>query len=83
MRTLPSRRQTRSIASIDENVERLLAYLDSEGKEVVENTVVIYTSDQGFFLGDHGWFDKSFMYEESFQMPFIIRYPALIVPGSL
>jgi arylsulfatase A-like enzyme len=49
----------------------MLDYLDKEG--LTENTIVVYTSDQGFFLGEHGWFDKRFMYEESFQMPFLIR----------
>jgi arylsulfatase A-like enzyme len=76
------KRYLRTVASIDENVGRLLDVLDSE-PGLVENTVVIYTSDQGFFLGEHGWFDKRFMYEESFQMPFLIRYPMEIRPGSV
>ena len=63
----------RCIASIDESVGRLLDYLDREG--LADDTIVIYTSDQGFFLGDHGWFDKRFMYEDSLRMPFLIRYP--------
>lgn len=67
------KRYVRCIASIDESVGRLLDYLDETGQ--ADNTIVIYTSDQGFFLGEHGWFDKRFMYEESFQMPFLIRYP--------
>ncbi|MEI6579616.1 MAG: sulfatase, partial [Eubacteriales bacterium] len=71
----------RCIASIDDNVGRLLDYLDAEG--LAENTIVIYTSDQGFFLGDHGWFDKRFMYEESLRMPFVVRYPAEIKPGTV
>lgn len=71
----------RCIASIDENVGRLLDYLDEEG--IADNTIVIYTSDQGFFLGDHGWFDKRFMYEESLRMPFIVRYPRDIQAGSV
>jgi arylsulfatase A-like enzyme len=75
------KRYLRTIASIDDNVGRLLDYLDRE--ELTEDTMVIYTSDQGFFLGDHGWFDKRFMYEESFQMPFLIRYPKIIKPGSI
>ncbi|KAL2833972.1 alkaline-phosphatase-like protein [Aspergillus pseudoustus] len=66
-------RYLRTIQSIDDNVGRLLDFLDAEG--LAEDTVVVYTSDQGFFLGEHGWFDKRFMYEESFQMPFLIRYP--------
>ncbi|MBD9489495.1 sulfatase [Ensifer sp. ENS11] len=73
-------RYLQTIAAVDDNVGRLLDYLDSEG--LSENTIVIYTSDQGFFLGEHGWFDKRFMYEESLQMPFLIRYPAGIKPGT-
>ncbi|PWY67877.1 arylsulfatase A [Aspergillus heteromorphus CBS 117.55] len=75
------KRYLRTIHSVDENVGRLLDYLDDEG--LADNTVIIYTSDQGFFLGEHGWFDKRFMYEESFQMPFVIRYPNLIAPNSV
>ncbi len=71
----------RCIASIDDSVGRLLDYLDEEG--LTEDTIVIYTSDQGFFLGDHGWYDKRFMYEESLRMPFLIRYPRVIAPGSV
>lgn len=71
----------RCVASMDDNIGRLLDYLDEEG--LTEDTVVIYTSDQGFFLGDHGWFDKRFMYEESLRMPFIIRYPREIEPGTV
>ena len=59
---------------------RVLAYLDQAG--LSQDTVLIYTSDQGFFLGDHGWFDKRFFYEESLRMPFLVRYPAEIAPGS-
>jgi arylsulfatase A-like enzyme len=68
------------IASIDDNVGRVLDYLDEDG--TAEDTVIIYTSDQGFFLGDHGWFDKRFFYEESLRMPFLIRYPREIAAGS-
>jgi arylsulfatase A-like enzyme len=75
------KRYLRTIASIDENVGRLLDYLDRNG--LAENTLVIYTSDQGFFLGEHGWYDKRFMYEESFQMPFLIRFPKEISKGSI
>jgi arylsulfatase A-like enzyme len=71
----------RVVASIDDNVGRLLDYLDEEG--LTENTMVIYTSDQGFFLGDHGWYDKRFMYEESLRMPFIVRYPREVQPGTV
>ncbi|MCJ7843351.1 sulfatase [Lederbergia sp. NSJ-179] len=70
----------RVVASIDDNVGRMLNYLDEEG--LTENTMVIYTSDQGFFLGDHGWYDKRFMYEESLRMPFIVRYPKAIKTGT-
>jgi arylsulfatase A-like enzyme len=69
------------VASVDDNVGRLLDYLDQTG--LATNTIVIYTSDQGFFLGDHGWFDKRFMYEESIRMPFLVRYPPTIKPGSV
>jgi arylsulfatase A-like enzyme len=69
----------RCIASIDDNMGRVLDYLDENG--LAEDTIVIYTSDQGFFLGDHGLFDKRFMYEESLRMPFLIRYPKAIAPG--
>ncbi|MCP4762335.1 MAG: sulfatase [archaeon] len=71
----------RCIASIDDNVGRILDYIDEES--IAENTIVIYTSDQGFFLGDHNWFDKRFMYEESLRMPFVIRYPKEIKPGTI
>lgn len=70
----------RVIASVDDNVGRVLDYLDDNG--LTENTIVVYTSDQGFFLGDHGWYDKRFMYEESLRMPFIMRYPKEIKAGS-
>ncbi|MCP4383307.1 MAG: sulfatase [Hyphomicrobiales bacterium] len=75
------KRYLRTIASIDESVGRLLNYLDENG--LADDTIVIYTSDQGFFLGEHGWFDKRFMYEESFQMPFLIRYPNSVEPGTV
>jgi arylsulfatase A-like enzyme len=71
----------RCVASVDDNVGRVLDYLEEEG--LAENTMVIYTSDQGFFLGDHGWYDKRFMYEESLRMPFIVRYPKAITPGAV
>ena len=74
------KRYLRTVQSIDENVGRLLDFLDHKG--LTENTIVIYTSDQGFFLGEHGWFDKRFMYEESLQMPFLVRYPGAIAHGS-
>jgi len=71
----------RCIASVDDNVGRVLDYLDASG--LAENTVVFYTSDQGFYLGDHGWFDKRFMYEESLRMPLLVRYPKQVKPGSV
>ena len=71
----------RCVASIDDNVGRMLDYLDAEG--LADDTIVVYTSDQGFFLGDHGWYDKRFMYEESLRMPFVIRYPGKIEAGSV
>jgi len=66
--------------AVDENVGRLLAYLEQIGE--LDNTIIVYTSDQGFFLGEHGWFDKRFMYEECQRMPLLIRYPKVIKPGS-
>lgn len=67
--------------SLDRNIGRILKYLDSTG--LAKNTIVIYTSDQGFYMGEHGWFDKRFMYEESLRTPFVIRYPGKIKPGSV
>jgi len=69
------------VQSVDDNVGRLLEWLDSNG--LGRNTVVFYTSDQGFFLGDHGLYDKRFMYEPSLRMPFLVRWPAGIKPGSV
>jgi arylsulfatase A-like enzyme len=68
------------IASVDDNVGRLLDYLDETG--LAKNTIVVYCSDQGFYLGEHGWFDKRFMYEESLRTPLLIRWPGKIQPGS-
>ncbi len=65
-----------SISSVDKNIGRLLNYLDEHG--LTENTMIIYTSDQGFYLGEHGWFDKRFMYEPSFRTPLIIKWPGRI-----
>ncbi|MFV0540267.1 MAG: sulfatase [Aestuariibaculum sp.] len=67
------------ISSVDENIGRVLKYLDDNN--LSENTIVVYTSDQGFYLGEHGWFDKRFMYSESFKTPLIIRWPHTINPG--
>ncbi|HJZ67422.1 MAG TPA: sulfatase [Blastocatellia bacterium] len=69
------------VASVDDNVGRLLDWLDRNG--LAQNTIVIYTSDQGFFLGEHNFFDKRFMYEESLRMPFLVRWPGRIKPGSV
>ena len=69
----------RCVRAVDENVGRLLAYLDENG--LAENTVVIYSSDQGFYLGEHGWFDKRWMYEESFRTPLVVRWPGRVAPG--
>ncbi|MCW5515834.1 sulfatase [Muriicola sp. Z0-33] len=70
----------RSGAAIDDNIGKLLDYLESEG--IADNTVVIYAADQGYFLGEHGFFDKRLIYEESLRMPFVIRYPKEIKGGS-
>ncbi len=67
------------ISSVDDNIGRLLAYMDENG--LSENTMVVYTSDQGFYLGEHGWFDKRFIYDESFKTPLLIRWPNKIKPG--
>ena len=69
-----------TVQSVDDSVGRVLDALDQAG--LGRNTIVIYTSDQGFFLGDHGLFDKRFMYEESIRMPFLVRWPAVIRPGT-
>ncbi len=69
-----------TVKSVDESVGRMLKYLDDHG--LAENTIVIYSSDQGFFLGEHGWYDKRWMFEESFKMPFLIRWPGTVKPGS-
>ncbi|TFG52655.1 MAG: DUF4976 domain-containing protein [Candidatus Aminicenantes bacterium] len=68
------------IAAVDESVGRVLDVLDRTG--LAENTLVVYTSDQGFFLGEHGWFDKRFMYEEALRMPLLMRFPGRLEPGS-
>lgn len=71
----------RTIQSVDDGVGELLQYL--EDNDLAENTIVIYTSDQGFYLGEHGWFDKRFMYEESFRTPLLMRYPKEIEKGTV
>jgi len=70
-----------SIAAVDEGVGEVLDYLDESG--LAENTIVVYTSDQGFYLGEHGWFDKRFIYDESFKTPLLVRWPGVIEPGSV
>ena len=71
----------RCIASVDENVGRVLDLLDE--LNLSENTLVVYTSDQGFYLGEHGWFDKRFMYEESFRTPLLMRMPNMMDGGKI
>ena len=71
----------RTAKSIDESVGAILDYLEANGLE--ENTIVMYSSDQGFYLGEHGWFDKRFMYEESFRTPLLARWPGKIAPQSI
>lgn len=70
----------RCVDAVDENVGRVLDYLDQSG--LAANTVVIYTSDQGWYLGEHGWYDKRWMYEESFRTPLLVRWPGKTRPGS-
>jgi arylsulfatase A-like enzyme len=70
----------RCVKSVDDSIGQLLAELKAEGLE--SNTVVIYSSDQGFYNGEHGWFDKRWIYEESIHMPFIIRWPGVVKPGT-
>ncbi len=69
------------VAAVDENVGKILDFLAAEGLE--EDTIVVYTSDQGFFLGEHGWYDKRFMYEECLTTPLVVRYPGVTRPGSV
>jgi arylsulfatase A-like enzyme len=70
-----------TIKSVDDNIGKVLDYLKKSNLE--ENTIIIYASDQGFFIGEHGWFDKRFMYEESIRMPFVIKYPGKIKPNTI
>ncbi|MBT8185135.1 MAG: sulfatase, partial [Eudoraea sp.] len=70
-----------TIRAVDENVGRLLDYL--EANDLMENTLIVYTSDQGFYLGEHGWFDKRFVYDESFKTPLLVAWPGQIQPGSI
>jgi arylsulfatase A-like enzyme len=69
------------VSSVDDGVGRLLQYLDENN--LADNTIVVYVSDQGFYLGEHGWFDKRFMYEQSLRTPLVIRWPGVVKPGSV
>lgn len=75
------RRFLANLKAQDDNIGRLLDYLDKSG--LAKNTIVVFTGDHGFFLGEHGWFDKRFMYEEALRVPWIVRYPRVIKPGSV
>jgi arylsulfatase A-like enzyme len=70
-----------TICAVDESVGRMLKFLDDEG--LAENTLVVYASDQGFFLGEHGWFDKRWIFEESLRTPLLVRWPGRVKPGSV
>ena len=70
----------RTIAAVDDNVGRILQFLKDEG--LAENTIVVYSSDQSFYLGEHGWFDKRWMYEQSFRQPLLMKWPGVIKPGT-
>jgi arylsulfatase A-like enzyme len=70
----------RTAKSVDDGIGEVMNYLKKN--DLLDNTIVIYTSDQGFYLGEHGWFDKRFMYEESFNTPLVMRYPKEIKPGT-
>ncbi|WP_205760883.1 sulfatase/phosphatase domain-containing protein [Luteolibacter luteus] len=70
----------RCVKAVDENVGRMLDYLDKSG--LAKNTLVIYSSDQGFYLGEHGWYDKRWMFEQSLAMPFLVRWPGVVTPGT-
>ncbi len=71
----------RCVASVDENIGRMLDYLDEAG--LADNTIVVYSSDQGWYLGEHGWFDKRWMYEQSLKTPFLVRWPGVTKPGTI
>ena len=74
------RKYLRCVKGIDDNVGRILDYLDESG--LAKDTIVVYTADQGFFLGEHGLYDKRFFYEEALRMPFLVRWPGRVKPGS-
>jgi arylsulfatase A-like enzyme/lysophospholipase L1-like esterase len=69
-----------SVAAVDDSIGRLLDYLDESG--LADNTIVIYASDQGFYLGEHGWYDKRWMFEESLRMPLVVKWPGVVSPGT-
>jgi N-acetylglucosamine-6-sulfatase len=69
-----------TVKGVDENIGRVLDYL--EENDLADNTIVVYSSDQGFYLGEHGWYDKRWMFEQSFKMPFLIKWPGVIKPGT-
>ena len=69
----------RCVAAVDDGIGRILKSLDKLG--LSENSIVIYASDQGFYLGEHGWYDKRWIYEESLKMPLVMRWPGKIKPG--
>src|SRR6202023_2037220 len=69
------------VKAIDENVGRVLKYLDDEA--LTKDTIVVYSSDQGFYLGEHGWFDKRWIFEESLRTPLLVRWPGVVKPGSV
>ena len=68
------------IKAVDESVGRLLSFLDDEG--LAQDTLVVYTADQGFYLGEHGWFDKRWIFEESLRTPLLVRWPGVVKPGG-
>ncbi|MSU50254.1 MAG: DUF4976 domain-containing protein [Opitutus sp.] len=70
-----------TVRAVDESVGRVLDYLDKEG--LADNTLVVYASDQGFYLGEHGWFDKRWIFEESVRTPFLVRWPGVTKPGTV
>ncbi|MDF1861133.1 MAG: sulfatase-like hydrolase/transferase, partial [Verrucomicrobiales bacterium] len=75
------KRYLRCVKGVDDNLGKVFDYLDSSG--LAENTVVIYTADQGFFLGEHGLYDKRFIYEESLRVPLLVHWPGVVKPGSV
>ncbi len=75
------KRYLRCVKGVDDNVGRLFEYLEAEG--LMDNTIIIYTGDQGFFLGEHDYIDKRWMYDETMHMPFMVRYPKKIKAGTV